>query len=86
MFLHLSVILFTGGSAIPLTLGNHQPPGQTPPNQVDTNRAVTPLHSACWDTVNKRAVRILLECSLVCLVADLSPLMFKFQQHILIHL
>ena len=30
------------------------PPGQTPP-----------LHSACWDTVNKRAVCILLECNLV---------------------
>ena len=24
-----------------------------------------PLHNACWDTVNKRAVRILLECILV---------------------
>ena len=39
--------------------GRHTPlPGQTPPWQ-------TPPHSACWDTVNKRAVCILLECNLV---------------------
>ena len=39
------------------------PPGQagTPPGQAGT----PPLHSACWDTVNKRAVRIPLECNLV---------------------
>ena len=52
MFLHLSVTLFTGGSA------THPPDqcmlGYTPP-----------LLSACWDTVNKRAVRILLECILI---------------------
>ena len=77
MFLHLSVILFTGGSAIhPLgdtpwadipqadtPMGRHplvrHPPGQTPP------WADTPPRSACWDTVNMRAVRILLECNLV---------------------
>ena len=35
--------------------GRH-PPGQTHP---------LPLGSACWDTVNKRAVCILLECNLV---------------------
>ena len=34
--------------------GSAIPPGQT-----------APLCSACWDTVNKRAVRILLECILV---------------------
>ena len=34
-------------------------PGQTPPRQTP------PLGSACWDTVNKRAVHILLECNLV---------------------
>ena len=52
MFLHLSFILFTGG--LPYTpLGRHPPLGKSP------------LHSACWDTVNKRAVRILLECNLV---------------------
>ena len=31
-------------------------------------RSDTPLSSACWDTVNKRAVRILLECILVFLL------------------
>ena len=45
------------------------PPGRlpwayTPPCPVHT-RIHTPLYSACWDTVNKRAVRIPLECILV---------------------
>ena len=39
-------------------------PGQTPPWQTPLGRHL-PLHSACWDTVNKRAVRILVECNLV---------------------
>ena len=39
-------------------LGRH-PPGQTPPHRVDTP----------WDTVNKRAVRIILECNLGILFA-----------------
>ena len=38
--------------------GRHAP-GQTPP------WVETPLYSACWDTVNKWAVRIPLECILV---------------------
>ena len=45
-------------------LGRH-PLGQTPP------WADTPLSSACWDTVNKRAVRIPLECILVYFTIDL---------------
>ena len=56
-------------------LGKH-PPGQTPPGQTPPWWANTlPLPSACWDThslpsaywdtVNKRAVRIPLECILV---------------------
>ena len=40
-------------------LGKHAPSGQTTP------LGRHPLHSACWDTVNKRAVRIPLECILV---------------------
>ena len=69
LFLHVSVILFTPLGRHPLwidtpcadtpwadTPGRH-PPGNTP-------RANTP-RSVCWDTVNKRAVRILLECNLV---------------------
>ena len=61
------------------SLGRHppsrhpSPPGQTPqPPQVDTPSlgrqppwANTPRCSACWDTVNKRAVRIPLECILI---------------------
>ena len=60
-------------------------PGQTPPLgrplQADTPWAETPLgrhtplHSACWDTVNKRAVGIILECILVFM--DASPLSFQ---------
>ena len=45
----VSVILFTGEY-----LGRYPRAGTTPP----------PGHSACWDTVNKRAVRIPLECIL----------------------
>ena len=59
IFLHLSVILFTGGTYL----------GRYPPGQVHPLAGTPPLGrytcSACWDTVNKRAVRILLECILV---------------------
>ena len=42
-----------------------QPPGRyTPPGQVHP-QAPNLLGNACWDTVNKRAVRILLECIFV---------------------
>ena len=43
--------LSTGGGGVSAT---HPPPGSTPP-----------FYSTCWDTVNKRAVRIPLECILV---------------------
>ena len=43
--------------------GQTPPPWQTPPLQRPPGRP--PLCSACWDTVNKRAVRILPECILV---------------------
>ena len=53
------------GQTLPL---GRQPPGQTPP-WVDTpfpvHAGIHPLHSACWDMVNKRAVHILLECILI---------------------
>ena len=95
MFLHVSVILFTGGVC---HTPPGRPPGQTPPPRqtphrrplpwADTPRADPPRAdppradplgrhpladpspdrhppSACWDTVNKRVVRILLECNLV---------------------
>ena len=55
MFLHVSVILFTGGG-LPQGILGYPPPEQTPP-----------LREQCMlgDTGNKRAVRILLECILV---------------------
>ena len=81
MFLHLSVILFTGGSVciwsggpVPwedTPLGRHPPgqtptlPGQTPPLPSACWDIHTSPPSACWDTVNKWAVRIPLECILV---------------------
>ena len=43
-------------------------PGRVyPPGLVHSPWACTPPGNACWDTVNKRAVRILLECILVSL-------------------
>ena len=93
MFLHVSVILFTGGVSAThprqTDLGQTPPPGQTPPwvdtpgqtppgrpltladppGQAppwpDTPSGQTPPRSACWHAVNKRVVRILLECNLV---------------------
>ena len=65
MFLHLSVILSTGGSATHTPpLGRHLP-GQNPPPSKQPPWADAPLRNAYWDAVNKRAVRILLECNLV---------------------
>ena len=62
-----------GGGCLPHThiLGRHLPLGRHLLGrhpQADTPRhplADTPLPSACWDTVKKRAVRILLECIIV---------------------
>ena len=45
--------------------GQVNPPGRYTPQGRYTPRAGTPPNSACWDTVNKRRVRILLECILV---------------------
>ena len=64
MFLHVSVILFTGQGSDTHPPDRH-PPGRHPPGQTPPPRQTPPLRSACWDTVNKRAVRILLECNLV---------------------
>ena len=72
MFLHLSVILFTGGSA-QCMLGYHtprtrHPPGTRHPHPLTRHphpRPGTPLQCMLGDTVNKLAVCILLECNLV---------------------
>ena len=67
IFLHLSVILFTGGSA-PLHAGIHPPPGADTPQdqrQAPPRSRSPPVQYMLGDTGNKRAVRILLECNLV---------------------
>ena len=51
----LSVILFTGGGVCLSACWDTTPQDQTPP----------PVHSKLGDTVNARAVRILLECNLL---------------------
>ena len=92
MFLHVSVILSTGGGGsasvhawIPIPLGPGSPPGGRPPDQAPSGSRTPwdqappsvsrPLgpgtpHAQCMlgDTVNKRAVCILLKCNLVCFV------------------
>ena len=46
-------------------VGRHTPPRQVHPPAQCMLGYTSPLRSACWDTVNKRAVRIPLECILV---------------------
>ena len=63
MFLHLSVILFTGESA-PLHAGIYTPPA-TRGRHPSPRSTHTPEQCMLGDTGNKRAVRILLECNLL---------------------
>ena len=51
------------GGCLPHPLWADTPWADTPSGRHP--RAVTPLPSACWNTINKRAVRIPLECILV---------------------
>ena len=92
MFLQVSVILSTGGgvsasvhAGIPCPLGadthpsgsRHPPPEQTTPNP----GAETPLvQSMLGDTVNARAVRILLECNLVFFLIDFEELSLLYEK------
>ena len=46
-------------------LGRHTPGRQPSPGQRTPSGQTLPLCSVCWDAVNKRAVRIPLECFLV---------------------
>ena len=67
---HPPEILFRGGMSVPLHAGIHQPPGHTPswthicPLDIPPWKSPTPP-GILLETVNKRAVRILLECILV---------------------
>ena len=79
MFLYVSVILFTGGSAsvhagIPPP-GSRHPPGSRPPLEQTPPREQTPQEQCMLgDTGNKRAVSILLECILViCIGVGVGP-------------
>ena len=76
MFLHLSVILFTGGGLSALVhAGIHaNPPEQTPPEQTPPRKQThPPAQCMLRNTGNKRTVCILPECILV--IVEL----FKFQ-------
>ena len=69
IFLYLSVILFTGGLChtaprADTPLGRHTPRADTPWDR-HPPWADTPLAQCMLGSVNKRAVRILLECILV---------------------
>ena len=71
----LSVIIFTGRVSAPVHAGipSSGPEADIPPEQTRSESRTPkqpppsrlPLHSACWATSNKRAVRILLKCILV---------------------
>ena len=60
-------------------LGRYTPQAGTPPGQVQPPGQVPPDHSACWDTINKRVVRIPLECNLVfCCFYNIGDYSFEF--------
>ena len=69
IFLHVSVILFTGGS-VPLHAGIHPPGtrGRHPPREqtLPLHEWTPPVQCMLGDTGSKWAVRFLLECRLVC--------------------
>ena len=67
IFLHLFVILFTGGWGLPQYMLGYHPPDQAPHQTSPPGPGTLPppVQSMLGDTVNARAVRILLECNLV---------------------
>ena len=78
MFLHVFVILFTGGRGVSGSVhaGIHPPRSRQPPG-ADTR---PPVQRMLGDTGNKRAVRILLQCILVKIqTCALSFQLFVFQ-------
>ena len=84
IFLHLSVILFTGGGSASVHAGRADPPKQTPlgrhPLGPDTPTRTRhpprcrhpPTQCMLGDKANTRAVRILLECILVHIIFGLN--------------
>ena len=64
MFLHVSVIPFTGGG-LPQCMLGYLPSwqGRTPVKETPPARQTPPAQCMLGDTVNKRAVSILLECN-----------------------
>ena len=74
LYFHRCLSVHRGDTAPPPHPGKTPHPlGRPPPPRVDTP---SPLRSACWDTVNKQAVRIPLECILVCKLRPPSVLFF----------
>ena len=72
MFLHLSVILFTGGGGFPACITGHMTRGVCIQGGLHLGGSAlgwgvvkTPSPGILWDTVKEWAVRILLECILV---------------------
>ena len=85
MFLHVCVILFTGGVCLSAcwdtTPQDQDPPRSRPPQDQASpllrsrhppGPGTPPEQSILGDTVNERAVRILLECNLVPSVCDIQ--------------
>ena len=70
MFLHLSVILFTGGG-FPGCITGHMREGLYPRGSASREQIghTLQIHGILRDTVNKWAVRIILECILVLIVS-----------------
>ena len=71
MFLHLSVShsVHRGSTWAGTPPGKYPQAGTSPagyPPESIPRAGTPPSNSACWDTVNKRAVSISLECILVC--------------------
>ena len=67
-YVFTGVCLSTGGGVCSIACWDTHPLAGTPPCRYTpcryTPSRYTPRRSACWDTVNKRAVRIPLECIL----------------------
>ena len=80
-YVFTDVCLSTGGEPQGQTSPGQTPPGRHQPLPSTPSSAsgdTHPLPSACWDTVNKRSVRIPLECILVLYNIPLNKLTEKY--------